>query len=89
MYLILHCALHILYSLFYSAAGYKAIFLTVDCPIIGIRHNEYRNDLTIPEGFGYPNLSADPSKPYGLGEQNPEVEYGMDASLKRIPAPVS
>jgi isopentenyl diphosphate isomerase/L-lactate dehydrogenase-like FMN-dependent dehydrogenase len=63
----------------FSAAGYKAIFLTVDCPIVGIRHNEYRNDFGIPEGFAYPNLSSDTSKPYGLGEDNPDIEYGTQS----------
>lgn len=61
----------------FLAAGYKAIFLTVDCPILGIRYNEYRNDFVTPDGFAYPNLSADPAKPYGLGEENPDLEYGM------------
>ena len=64
-------------SLTFSAAGYKAIFLTVDCPILGIRRSDYRHDFVIPEGFSYPNLTADPSKPYGMGEDNPDLEYGM------------
>lgn len=60
----------------FSAAGYKAIFLTVDCPVIGIRYNEYRHDFVTPDGLGYPNLSADPTKPYGLGEDNPDIVHG-------------
>ncbi|KAL2400407.1 Oxidase FUB9 [Exophiala dermatitidis] len=44
-----------------EAAGYKAIFLTVDAPVLGRRLNEYRNSFEPPEGLNFPNLSSDPS----------------------------
>ncbi|KAH8680637.1 (S)-2-hydroxy-acid oxidase [Xylariales sp. PMI_506] len=37
-------------------AGYKAIFLSVDTPLLGRRLNEYRNNFTLPEGLEWPNL---------------------------------
>ncbi|KAF7185155.1 Oxidase FUB9 [Pseudocercospora fuligena] len=40
-------------------AGYKAIFLTVDVPMLGRRLNEYRNDFSLPEDMSYPNLTPD------------------------------
>lgn len=49
----------------------------MDCAVIGIRYNEYRHDFGPPDGTGYPNLSADPTKPFGLGEENPDIEHGM------------
>lgn len=37
-------------------AGYKAVFLTVDVPVFGIRMNEYRNSFGLPKGLTWPNL---------------------------------
>ncbi|KAE8142945.1 FMN-dependent dehydrogenase [Aspergillus pseudotamarii] len=61
-----------------EAAGYKAIFLTVDCSVLGIRYNENRNNFALPTGMAYPNLSPDPSKPFGLGEEFPDIEYDTE-----------
>ncbi|EXJ66997.1 uncharacterized protein A1O5_09643 [Cladophialophora psammophila CBS 110553] len=39
-----------------EAAGCKAIFLTADSPVLGVRFNEWRNDFRTPEGLGFPVL---------------------------------
>ncbi|KAE9978807.1 hypothetical protein BLS_000274 [Venturia inaequalis] len=39
-------------------AGCRAIFLTSDSPVLGVRYNEWRNDFRTPEGLSYPNLEA-------------------------------
>jgi (S)-2-hydroxy-acid oxidase len=39
-----------------EAAGCKAIFLTADSPVLGVRYNEWRNDFRTPEGLAFPNL---------------------------------
>ncbi|CAI7675479.1 unnamed protein product [Penicillium palitans] len=39
-----------------EAAGFKALFLTLDVPYLGRRLNEYRNKFAVPEGMEYPNL---------------------------------
>ena len=39
-----------------EAAGYSAIFLSVDVPLLGRRLNEFRNDFHLPEGMEWPNL---------------------------------
>ncbi|OAP58796.1 hypothetical protein AYL99_06093 [Fonsecaea erecta] len=39
-----------------EAAGCKAIFLTADSPVLGVRYNEWRNDFRTPEGLGFPIL---------------------------------
>jgi (S)-2-hydroxy-acid oxidase len=40
------------------AAGYKAIFLSVDVPVLGQRLNEHRNKFELPPGLDWPNLTA-------------------------------
>lgn len=37
-------------------AGCKAIFLTADSPVLGVRYNEWRNDFRTLEGLDYPTL---------------------------------
>ena len=39
-----------------EAAGYSAIFLSVDVPLLGRRLNEFRNDFHLPDGMEWPNL---------------------------------
>ncbi|KAH7157311.1 FMN-dependent dehydrogenase [Dactylonectria estremocensis] len=39
-----------------EAAGFKAMFLTLDGPRLGRRLNEYRNAFGVPKGMEYPNL---------------------------------
>ncbi|OCT44006.1 Peroxisomal (S)-2-hydroxy-acid oxidase GLO5 [Cladophialophora carrionii] len=39
-----------------EAAGCKAIFLTADSPVLGVRYNEWRNDFRTPEGLEFPML---------------------------------
>ena len=41
------------------AAGYKAIFLSVDTPLLGRRLNEYRNNFRLPDNMEWPNLLSD------------------------------
>lgn len=40
----------------YPAAGFKALFVTLDVPYLGRRLNEYRNNFGVPKGMEYPNL---------------------------------
>lgn len=47
-------SVHLLTSI--AAAGFKALFLTLDVPYLGRRLNEYRNKFAVPEGMEYPNL---------------------------------
>jgi (S)-2-hydroxy-acid oxidase len=39
--------------------GCKAIFLTADSPVLGVRYNEWRNDFRTPEGLGLPIMGWD------------------------------
>ncbi|OJJ46810.1 hypothetical protein ASPZODRAFT_66565 [Penicilliopsis zonata CBS 506.65] len=39
-----------------ESAGYQAVMMTVDAPLLGRRLNEFRNAFALPAGVGYPNL---------------------------------
>lgn len=39
-----------------EAVGCKAILLTADSPVLGVRYNEVRNDFRTPDGLGFPML---------------------------------
>lgn len=41
-----------------EASGCKAIFLTADSPILGVRYNEWENDFRVPDGLGFPNVEV-------------------------------
>jgi len=51
-------------------AGYKALCLTADTPVLGRRERDERNAFTLPPGFGIANL-----KPAGL-DGMPDVAQG-------------
>ena len=42
-----------------EAAGCKAIFLTADSPVLGVRYNERRNDFRLPDGLEFPVIGWD------------------------------
>jgi hypothetical protein len=58
-----------------TAAGFKAMFLTLDGPRLGRRLNEYRNSFGLPKGMEYPNLfpGVDLSN---LVDSGDEMAYG-------------
>ncbi|KAJ5939291.1 oxidoreductase [Penicillium verhagenii] len=41
-----------------EAAGCKAIFLTADSPVLGVRYNEWRNGFLPPAGLAYPMMET-------------------------------
>ncbi|OJJ79194.1 alpha-hydroxy acid oxidase [Aspergillus glaucus CBS 516.65] len=41
-----------------EAAGYKALFVSVDLPVIGSRRNEQRNKWAFPSHIGFPSLQG-------------------------------
>lgn len=45
-----------------EAEGCKAIFLTADSPVLGVRYNEWRNDFRTPEGLGFPIIELSTEK---------------------------
>lgn len=39
-----------------ESQGCKAIFVTADSPVLGVRYNEWRSDFRTPQGLGFPNI---------------------------------
>lgn len=48
-----------------KAAGYKAVFLTVDTPMLGRRNLEIRNQFKLPKPYKIANFPEDPSSDAG------------------------
>lgn len=42
-----------------ETAGCKAVFVTGDSPVLGVRYNEWRNDFRTPDGIGFPIFETD------------------------------
>jgi 4-hydroxymandelate oxidase len=51
-----------------SAAGYKALCLTVDAPVLGRRERDQRNQFTLPPGLHAANLTTGLEIPQAEGE---------------------
>jgi 4-hydroxymandelate oxidase len=47
------------------AAGYEALALTADTPVLGRRLRDVRNRFCLPEGLGMPNIPPPPPPPDG------------------------
>jgi (S)-2-hydroxy-acid oxidase len=50
-------------------AGYRALFLSVDCPALGRRLNEMRNDFTLPENMTFPNILSEGGQEFNISEE--------------------
>ena len=80
------------------AAGYSAIALTVDVPVLGRRWRDERNDFSLPDGMQMANLGAAPPKVEGSGlaayadaEFDPSLTFddiGWLADLSGLPVVV-
>jgi (S)-2-hydroxy-acid oxidase len=73
-------------------AGCKAIFLTADSPVIGVRYNEWQNDFRTPEGLHYPNMEwesknirneSHDSKFHGFNDNGHEWEKDIKSLRER------
>ncbi|KAJ4185641.1 hypothetical protein NW767_012850 [Fusarium falciforme] len=66
-----------------AAAGYKAIFLSVDTPCLGRHLNEYRNNFTLPDRLEWPDLLSNGRDELGSREDNPGVpsKHDYDPSI--------
>lgn len=49
-----------------EAAGYKAIFISVDVPALGRRLNEMRNNFKLPDTMQFPNLLSSGAEEFGI-----------------------
>ncbi|OOQ83227.1 Peroxisomal (S)-2-hydroxy-acid oxidase GLO5 [Penicillium brasilianum] len=56
-------------------AGYKALFLSVDVPVLGKRLNEYRNEFRIPEDMEYPNILSSGGDTSDRTDYDPSLDW--------------
>jgi 4-hydroxymandelate oxidase len=80
-----------------AAAGYRAIVLTADTPLVGNRRRDAANEFSLPAGIGMANLRAGVEADIVLAhtypgtEQSPAVTFddiGWLASVSRLPVVV-
>lgn len=55
-----------------SAAGYKAMFISVDTPCLGRRLNEFRNNFTLPDDLAFPNILSSGGDEFGASAETKE-----------------
>ena len=55
-------------------SGYKAVFVSVDVPVLGRRLNEMRNNFILPEEMEFPNILSNGKDEFS-GE-NEATAYG-------------
>ncbi|KAE8372034.1 FMN-dependent dehydrogenase [Aspergillus bertholletiae] len=56
-------------------AGYKALFLSVDVPLLGKRLNEYRNNYTLPEDMSWPNILSHGKDTSNRTDYDPSLDW--------------
>ncbi|KEY82989.1 dehydrogenase FMN dependent [Aspergillus fumigatus] len=56
-------------------AGYKALFLSVDVPVLGKRLNEYRNSYTLPEDMNWPNILSCGADTSNRTDYDPSLDW--------------
>ncbi|PLB42156.1 alpha-hydroxy acid oxidase [Aspergillus candidus] len=56
-------------------AGYKALFLSVDVPVLGKRLNEYRNNYQLPEDMEWPNILSNGGDTSNRTEYDPSLDW--------------
>jgi len=69
-----------------SAAGCKALIVTVDCTYLGRRLNEHRNQFALPRHLTFPNL-PEGVEVHGMVTTDPRVTYNKGVTwslLKKI-----
>lgn len=63
-------------------AGYKALFLTVDCPWLGRRLNEMKNSFGLPPHLGFPNYPFIKAK--GMVSDDDRTQYAADLTWSYV-----
>ncbi|KAL2827319.1 FMN-dependent dehydrogenase [Aspergillus cavernicola] len=56
-------------------SGYKALFLSVDVPVLGMRLNEYRNSFILPEDMEWPNILSNGSDTSNKTDYDPSLDW--------------
>ncbi|KIW77229.1 hypothetical protein Z517_09675 [Fonsecaea pedrosoi CBS 271.37] len=61
-----------------EAAGYKAIFLSVDVPVLGRRLNEFRNNFTLPNDLSFPNILSSGHDEFAKEESSQDYDSSLE-----------
>ncbi|OAG35730.1 hypothetical protein AYO21_10047 [Fonsecaea monophora] len=61
-----------------TAAGYKAIFLSVDVPVLGRRLNEFRNNFTLPNDLSFPNILSSGHDEFAKEESSQDYDSSLE-----------
>ncbi|BCS21676.1 alpha-hydroxy acid oxidase [Aspergillus puulaauensis] len=56
-------------------SGYKALFLSVDVPVLGMRLNEVRNNFFLPEDMEWPNILSNGSDNTDKTNYDPSLDW--------------
>lgn len=62
-----------------EAAGCKAIFLTADSPVLGVRYHEVRTEFRPPAGLGYPIIEKTPQEVQQVNHDDGFRAFNSDA----------
>lgn len=63
------------------AAGYRALVLTVDLPVLGLRRRDERNEFRLPPGMEMANVGEPPPEVAGASSLGAYVRSDFDAGL--------
>ncbi|KAL4802441.1 FMN-dependent dehydrogenase [Aspergillus unguis] len=58
-----------------EASGYKALFLSVDVPVLGMRLNEFRNSFLLPDDMEWPNILSNGSDLSNKTDYDPSLDW--------------
>jgi (S)-2-hydroxy-acid oxidase len=65
-----------------SEAGYRALFLSVDVPVLGRRLGEMRSNFTLPTGMSFPNLLSEGEDEFGAVDGKNNGPQAFDDALE-------
>jgi (S)-2-hydroxy-acid oxidase len=65
-----------------AAAGYRALFLSVDVPVLGRRLGEMRSSFTLPKGMSFPNLLSEGQDEFGAPDGKNNGPQAFDDTLE-------
>ncbi|KAJ4337976.1 hypothetical protein N0V87_004324 [Didymella glomerata] len=63
-------------------AGYRALFLSVDVPVLGRRLGEMRSNFTLPKGMSFPNLLSEGQDEFGAPDGKNNGPQAFDDTLE-------
>ncbi|KAJ4993811.1 2-hydroxy-acid oxidase [Stagonosporopsis vannaccii] len=65
-----------------ESAGYRALFLSVDVPVLGRRLGEMRSNFTLPKGMSFPNLLSEGQDEFGAPDGKNNGPQAFDDTLE-------